>query len=717
MKILTTEEYKILKTFKKKYNVPEKLILSNLKKILRFRKIRSRNRFLIQACLKKTKKRVFIIFNKGVRKGKSFKNKNVKKDSRKKRIRKKKKNKNKLVKIPKLRLLKENPGSTKSEEKVENVRDKIREQLQLLQTGKRDLSLFGTGEEQTEKSSAFKKPNKIVASNSNNEVKAKQIISKNYSVDTVDTETPAEKKTKRKPVQSNFIDSLITKIKITNPFENEVVETTTTEDYIKKVSPVKVPPTPTIINGLEDSAMDEKEVSSDSDEFFGFNEVELSKEKEKISFNSAFISEELEKYWKDNLLESNKKVVLPARRKACDEGLVSKDSVPPIFEIPQRPTNIKRPRTVAEKRLLFETRRDVKFLIMENESTIYKELMKRSRENTVPNYNLIQSIQDNDVPCRRDVWVSTSWLSTESGKFYYQTVKSSDGEVLKLNGGKGNFSTKLLIDLNEKEMSNSRKRRLGCIQACDDYKLPKGLKVNENSFKQNNNNNKTLELKDEPEIIENVKPDYMTLLNAKKLFNKPGPLQFKCENQKDWDDGQELGALEVYQMPSIKLEVWPLLNRPLDPKVLPFMKMLLPSDRITPEWAEYSLSALQTKSQTKKSFTFNVPYKNNQNKILVRKRCSRSVHRDNDDDVMELFSEPFEFSKHLNEPEDAEALEIADMLESMIDSVAIGMCEHKFISDDPDCDIDVSNNSSLTDIKGDNAATVVTNKTRDSYVV
>lgn len=716
MKILTAEEYTILKTFKKKYNVPEKLILLNLKKILRFKKIRSRNRFVIQISLKKTKKKVFIIFNKGVKKGKTFNRKNVKKENVKKR-RRRKKNK-KFVKSPKLRLLLEKSDDKKSEEKVENVRDKIREQLQLFKTGKRDLSLFAEGEVDNVQRSTFKMPvaplKKIPENSETNEFKAKQFISTSYSV--ADTKSPTEKKKSKKKVKANFIDSLITKIKTTNPFENEVVKSTT-DKYVKKVSPIKVSPAK-----KKDLTLEDEHVSSGSDEFFGFNEVELVSEKN--SFNSAFISEELETYWKENLLETNKEVALPARRQACDEGLVCKDSVPPIFQIPQRPSNIKRPRTVAEKRLLFETRRDVKFLIMENESTVYKELMKRSRENTIPNYNLIRSIQDNDVPCRRDVWVSTSWLSTESGKFYYQTVKSADGEILKLNGGKGNFTNKLLINLKEKEKKTLRKRKHVCSQSCEDFKLPRNLKVNETSLKgNNNNNNQALNIKeDSVEIIEQVKPDYMTLLKPKKNFNKPGPLQFKCERQKDWDDGRELGSLEVYKMPSIKLEVWPLINRSLDPAVIPYMKMLLPSDNITPEWAEFAVSTLKTNNQTtKKSFTFNVPYTNNQRNILVRKRSGRSEHTDTDDDVIKLFSEPYKFSQNLDETEDSAAFEIADMLESMIDSVAIGMCEDKFILDDPDCDTDVSNNTSLNDLKEedatDDATKSVSTKKKMSSVV
>lgn len=704
MRILTAEEYNILQTYKKKYNVPEQLILLNLKKIIRFTNITSRNRFVIQIALKKTKTKVFIIFNKGIKKGKTFKKKNVKMENRKKK-RRRKKNK-KFVRIPKVRSLQEKPDDKDSEEKVENVRDKIREQLQLLQTGKRDLSLFAQGvKDKVEIVKTLKKPvaalKEKVTNTETNEVKAKQLISKSYSVDSTVTKSPAEKKKSKKRVKSNFIDSLITKIKITNPFENEVAETT--DSYVKKVSPIKIPP-------AEEPKLENEHVSSD-DEFFGFNEVEL-KVSEKMSFNSAFISEELETYWKENLLESNKEVALPARRQACDEGLVNKDSVPPVFQIPQRPTNIKRPRTVAEKRLLFETRRDVKFLIMENESTVYKELMKRSRENTIPNYNLIRSIQDNDVPCRRDVWVSTSWLSTESGKFYYQTIKSREGETLKLSGGKGNFSTKLLINLKAKEKKYLRKRKQHCTQACEDFKLLRTIKVNEGSYKFTNNNNRPIEIKEEDpiEIIEPIpRLEYMTLLKPKKYFNKPGPLQFKCERQKDWDDGQELGALEVYKMPKIKLEVWPLIDRPLDPAVIPYMKMLLPSDKITPEWAEYSLSTLKTKNpSTKKSFTFNVPYTNNQSNILVRKRSSRSFHTGNDDDVIKLFSEPFKFSKNLCPTDGSEAFEIAEMLESMIDSVAIGMCEHKFITEDPDCEVDVSsNNSSLNDAKEDDSTVAV----------
>lgn len=198
-----------------------------------------------------------------------------------------------------------------------------------------------------------------------------------------------------------------------------------------------------------------------------------------------------------------------------------------------------------------------------------------------------------------------------------------------------------------------------------------------------------------------------TLFTSKKLntlsdnysFQKPGPLSLKKLNPTKSSIDVELGPLELYNLPRIQLEVWPKIHRPLPAIVHPYLKLAMPHENITTEWAEFAMSTLKQitppsrrkrKRTTEtnvcnRSFTFNIPYTNNQNRILIRKRRQPVPMVTRLNSINETEKTQFNFVKDVDKTDDV-AVAVADVLTDMINSVALTLCEATVIKDDPDLD-------------------------------
>lgn len=184
-------------------------------------------------------------------------------------------------------------------------------------------------------------------------------------------------------------------------------------------------------------------------------------------------------------------------------------------------------------------------------------------------------------------------------------------------------------------------------------------------------------------------------------FQKPGPLSLKKLNPIKSSIDVELGPLELYNLPRIQLQVFPRLDRPLPDVVHPYLKLALPYEKITTEWAEFALSTLKQITpppsrrkrkrttdtiDTNRSYTFNIPYTNNQNRILVRKRRQIiPVKRTKLNSINETEDTELSFMKGIDKT-DKVAVAVADVLTGMIDSVALTLCEGIVVKDDPDID-------------------------------
>lgn len=405
--------------------------------------------------------------------------------------------------------------------------------------------------------------------------------------------------------------------------------------------------------------------------------------------HSAFLSEDLDAFMKENALDNPSNVVMPAKP-VHDDALKCFDAEPPTLSFPELPDYLGRPRTVAEKRLILEKKNDLKYLMIENESTVYRELKKRSRTATAFNSNLIRDIQTNDIPFTRDCWRATTWLNTENGKFYFQTIPLGDQQI-KIFSGRGNNKNKIFSNFTDDGSCQSIKHDGKCSDKCEP--IDENIKINgiENF----------LPVEPDQSVVrsENLSNDLsprkkLQLYSGDSLKTKAAPMCRKHLYLRRSPLDIELGPLQIFNMPLIQLEVNPKAKTPLPEIVRPYLKMALPYDNITPEWAEFAASAVQHKlpkrkrrqrarsAQTKKTFTFEIPYENYQHKVLVRKRkcpITKPVVNANLSDVDEI---PFKFLKRVNKKDKVQK-EVGSVLARMINSVAISLNEDCFTKEDP----------------------------------
>uniref|UniRef100_A0A182V2R0 MGA conserved domain-containing protein n=1 Tax=Anopheles merus TaxID=30066 RepID=A0A182V2R0_ANOME len=395
-----------------------------------------------------------------------------------------------------------------------------------------------------------------------------------------------------------------------------------------------------------------------------------------------------------------------------EEGLISFGSLPPRLECPQRPNDMVRPRTVAQKRILVQRENDVRYLMIDNESKIFQFLKKRSKNiDAALDFYRMKELQDQQIPFTRDTWRALSWLRTEKGRYYFQTI-TIDNRTIKLSGCRGNHRYKTLSrnPLYSSPVVASRGHRIHYVSKCHCPPFPEGVKLNisEDRNKSSQSDAEERMMNDAARYLYRTTSNDTGYQNKRSYpGTKPGPLSSKCL-QPSPDDDPTLGQLEVFKMPPVELEVFPKLNRPLDGFVKPYLKMILPHDGITENWARFAVSTLTAdgareedktvpSASEERSFVFELPYLNNQRRMLIRRRFMASpgspVHCDVDE-FRKLMDEKLTFrsaiDKALEEGKgdeiDPDELVCADVLGAITDSVAIALAEDILGKDDPEVD-------------------------------
>lgn len=419
-----------------------------------------------------------------------------------------------------------------------------------------------------------------------------------------------------------------------------------------------------------------------NDKFLGFDEAEvpglLPTPRVNNSLTSAFIDREEAKELAIKVEASSPQVINTKEH----EGLVCIGSKPPILAKPKKLIDVHKPRTVAEKRQLMKKRKGLKFLMMENEARIYCELakIKNNDEDYLLtcgskeiNFQMLNSLQHEQVPFRRDAWRALSWLKTEKNRFYYKVVYV-DGVKCNLLGSKGNFDGKKKFRINQSPLPKFlESNRSPC---CKRIRFPKSWKIN-------------LDVPAEPEP-ELTSPIRKLLDFDKQLKNiKPAPLSVKLKMHNALlNEDDCLGPLELCRMPPIELEVYPKEGRPIDSKVLPYLKALLPHENITEKWARFAVSLLKHHAQKTVNdpiFSFEMPYQNNRDKFFIRRRIKHVkpdslIHFETSELDQEL-----SFVKTIDK-DDQLGQEIGQILTDMTNCIAIGLAEDSFIQGDPDID-------------------------------
>ncbi|XP_022229650.2 LOW QUALITY PROTEIN: uncharacterized protein LOC111078985 [Drosophila obscura] len=395
--------------------------------------------------------------------------------------------------------------------------------------------------------------------------------------------------------------------------------------------------------------------------------------------NSAFVSESLDAYMREHHINDDKEKLLEPMG---HDGQVTSHSLPPPMDMPAVPEALQRLRTVAERRSYLLRSKNQKMAIINNEANIYRELQRKQRQRKVKigAMQLLQS-SSTQMPFTRQGWQAASYVATEMSKYYYQVIQV-DGERVRLPGAQGNNLQREKLPYLSK-LTVQEAATVGCTDLCLDASIHPKLNI--------------------------VRTTATNAMNHKRLNQfplsaifPPCPLSMKPLQKPLDDDTAALllagGSMAVVSMPTVQLEVMPLLGRPLDEIAKRYLQHILPHHDITREWAEFSLSTLQQQppvcmkeaeqqaSQTaagrRKSFTFVIPYINDRNHILVRRVVDRSEQMDSS-----FYQEPhklqeFAFRKALPQQPDADLLDCADMINDMINTVAISCSENSFISED-----------------------------------
>lgn len=428
---------------------------------------------------------------------------------------------------------------------------------------------------------------------------------------------------------------------------------------------------------------------------------------------AAFVSEYLDMFMRENSLEnSNDQIKFTPKCHITDEALMTIDALPPNLSVPARPLDMQRPRTLAEKRMILQQHNDISILIIENESTVYHELKKRVKQGSTYDNTLMRSIQDANIPFTRDCWRAACWISTSNNRFFYRTM-IFNGEEIKLSGSRGDNPKKVAFELISDGVKRppTKKHLKRILAECPKKCLPiDGSKIN---------NIATIIGEPSPKIEESSQAKGKCVLLKKSrlcMFSReyltPGPKsqKLKCKANRKSSFDLEYGPLELVQLPTVQLEVWPQVGIPLSDHIKPLLKTIpTNSNIITPEWAKFAVSVVreapkQTKHRRKykkpeqdrpEPIVFDIPYENNEKKILIRRRRRSSIVFNKDDTVNEHIesfyrdeakdTDQLTFAKNVRQS-DTLSVECADILTNMIESIGITVNDTNFIKKDPDID-------------------------------
>lgn len=157
-----------------------------------------------------------------------------------------------------------------------------------------------------------------------------------------------------------------------------------------------------------------------------------------------------------------------------DVELMTTDAQPPNSSVLARV--MQRRRTLAEKQMILQQQNEIGLSAIEDESTHYHELRKRSKLDESYHNTLMQSIQDENIPFARDCWRATCYLTTQNKKFAYQTIVYEEEEI-RLVGSRGNNEEKIAFNLNEDSKRPRYSKRT--LDDCPSRCLPiNGIRIN-----------------------------------------------------------------------------------------------------------------------------------------------------------------------------------------------------------------------------------------------
>lgn len=393
--------------------------------------------------------------------------------------------------------------------------------------------------------------------------------------------------------------------------------------------------------------------------------------------------------------------------------LRSSRSFRPDVKTPPLDDFFRKPRTVAEKRL-FLLQSPIEYKVMDFESTVYHLIKKLDRFRDDETFRTqVELLMYGSVPTNRNIWKAVLWLNGECNQFLPWRM-NIDGEKVRLMGATGTLRLDDQQVFRSKVVEEGERR----IYEAPNETHPGRFFV---SCCMVFGRSGEPPLKNEKAVLEQLeylrgggpgKEASRCLLKKKRSWSianlKPGPLSTKVKRlaeQKEKQGGTHLGPFEIYELPVRTFTATPQVNKPLPKHISSYLKRIVPEEEMTTDWLNYSLSVLkQPKTQEEENdeeekenvpqFHFSVPYKNNQNKIIVRRKIVNNgwqpgvVRNEEYDRQME---QPLTFQDvgrqaALNECDQDGILvdEVQEIVGDMINSVTMSFAEDSFIRTDPD---------------------------------
>ena len=369
-----------------------------------------------------------------------------------------------------------------------------------------------------------------------------------------------------------------------------------------------------------------------------------------------------------------------------DKAQKGESSVQPQMKAPVLPTNIQKPRTLAEKRQLVNGN-NTKFLMLEQESKIYRQVQRKNVKQDL-NYALLEAMIVEDVPINRGPWKVLTWLRTREGNFIQRYV-NVDGFDYKLCGSRGNHRIKFLPPLSSKPFPKHQDVSMRSTRCCAGGKIRK--RDIDTLVSSPNIRRFVTNMTIDPHLRLDKK-----LLNCKLTSIKPRPLSRKIElineNLKHFQNDEDnafLGSYSTFRMPDIHIEVKVEPKVPLEPLAKKYLKEILPHRDLNENWCEFALTALNDAKDesSKDTFEFTVPYQDNKQTILVREILKAKEDNEqlrifdcDDDDVDDM---EWTFDKDCDKM-DAIECEIVDIIKDLTNSVFINLNDDLFTRDDPE---------------------------------
>lgn len=663
---ISAKQAKLFRRVKKRFKVTDEFVHRNMNAMLKFVQYAITPRIVLKRKLIRNRNRVFLRHN-NLQKL-IFDPTKLKKRQRSKRIHSQWSKRlvmylrhNAIIKYVEE---KEEKNAIKPAHINKDVSEQLKKQLELLKSGRRIVPLI----EETHKSIPTEYISQVNPLSSNDMIEKKEKILRNTNPKIFEKNDNAPKVPLLSAVhitEAQFKDSnsgLINNRRNNESFIDMLISKVNNK-HCEAEKSMEPPKKHIRIFEKEVAENEERENSNSSSDFFGFedNERILGSIPGMMSTplvpncgsNSAFVSETLNTFLRDNSLESSTTANYLQTRP--DDGQVLANSDLPKLNMPALPEGLQGLRTVAERRAFLQKNKNTKYCLINNMATIFRELQKKSKGHRIYKQAIEPIITNSFIPMTRQGWKAAIWLLTDIGNYYCQTI-TVDGKDYRLYGGQGNYSTKF-----KKPHSNFGHNILpACSTNCIDRITFCSLKP-------------IRSLKEKSKLSDSFNVTY-----------KPCPLSQKILHQSH-EEESVFGSLNIVRMPEVKLEVFPQLQRPLSDVAKRYLQLILPYNDISREWAEFSVSTLLESEnmdisvKKQKTFTFKLPYANDRNHLIIRRVYNRSEKFES-----KFNNSDFSFRKKIGEPPDSLSIECADMLTEMLNSVAIACSENSFIKDDPD---------------------------------